>query len=68
MMPANKCLIVIGPEGTGSKLIARTLAHALGIKNFKDWAGNGWIDNGTHKVCHRSLPFGTPPVFPDLNL
>ncbi|MFZ4520872.1 MAG: hypothetical protein ACOYNC_04165 [Bacteroidales bacterium] len=63
----NKCVFVIGPESSGSKLIARICSHALGIKQFEDWNGTGWSDNGNHKVLHRSLPYDNPPKFPDID-
>lgn len=57
---------MIGPEGTGSKLIARIISQALGIKGFDEWSGNGWCDSGQHKICHRSLPYKNPPRYPDI--
>ena len=65
--PFKKCVFVIGPEGTGSKLVARVCADALNIQPFAAWDGGGWCDHGYHKVCHRSLPYGDPPRFPDLS-
>ena len=62
----KKCIIVIGPESTGSKLIAKIIAHVLDIKPFGDWNGTGWCDGGHHKVYHRSLPYDLPPKFPDI--
>ena len=62
----GKCVFVIGPEGTGSKLIARIISQALDISGFNEWRGNGWCDNGQHKVCHRSLPYQNPPRYPDI--
>jgi hypothetical protein len=35
----NKCVFVIGPESTGSKLIAKVCSHALGIDKFGVWNG-----------------------------
>jgi len=62
----GKCVFVVGPEGSGSKLAARICAAALGIAAFDEWDGDGWSDGGTHKVLHRSLPYGDPPRFPDV--
>ncbi len=62
----NKCVFIIGPESTGSKLIARVCAHVLSIADFEEWNGSAWCDNGKHKVCHRSLPYNIPPTFPDI--
>lgn len=47
-------------------LVARILAGVLGIEKYGEWNGVGWVDNGRHKVCHRSLPFNIPPQYPDI--
>lgn len=62
---AKKCVFVIGPESSGSKLIARICAHVLGIKQYEPMGGCDFV-NETHKVCHRSLPFLNPPQYPDI--
>ena len=67
MKTRNKCILVIGPESSGSKLIARTVAQALDIAGFEEWNGTGWADRGGDKVCHRSLPYAIPPVWPDVD-
>lgn len=64
--PQRKCVFVLGPEGSGSKLAARICADALGIRAFERWDGDGWCDEGFHRVLHRSLPYGDPPRFPDV--
>jgi hypothetical protein len=63
-----KCIIVIGPESSGSKLAAKICAHAVGVHAFGTWNAVGWTDGceSGHRVCHRSLPFGTAASFPDL--
>lgn len=61
-----KCVFVIGPESSGSKLIAKIISHALNIDQYGEWNGMGWTENGMHKVCHRSLPFLIPPQYPDI--
>ncbi|HIA08061.1 MAG TPA: hypothetical protein EYN73_03110 [Chromatiaceae bacterium] len=48
-------------------LIAKVIAHALGIESYGKWEAIGWIDHGEHKVCHRSLPFGVPPKYPNID-
>jgi len=63
---SNQCVFVIGPEGSGSKLAARLCADALGIRPFSEWDGDGWCEGESHKVLHRSLPYGDPPRFPDI--
>lgn len=40
-----KCVLVTGPECSGSKLIAKTIAHAMGIINFNTWSGIGWSNS-----------------------
>lgn len=60
----KKCVFVIGPESTGSKLIGKICSHALDIENFGDWNGSGWSNSDQHKVCHRSLPYGKKCHFP----
>ncbi|MEO9850087.1 MAG: hypothetical protein ABJE80_12775 [Reichenbachiella sp.] len=63
----RKCVFVIGPESSGSMLIAKICSHVLGIQAYGSWDGAGWSDEGHHKVCHRSLPYSNPPVFPDID-
>jgi len=62
----HKCVFVIGPESSGSKLIAKIISHALNIDQYGEWNGMGWTEKGMHKVCHRSLPFLIPPQYPDI--
>ncbi len=75
----RKCVFVIGPEGSGSTLIAKLISTAL--NNTADWNGRGFnccnevaCDKETgyvkphkdveHLVCHRSLPFMYDPLWP----
>ena len=63
----KKCIFVIGPESSGSMLIARILAHTLGIIKFGKWSGYGKVEDNTHKIIHRSLPYHlNPPEYPDI--
>jgi len=62
----NKCVFTIGPESTGSMLVAKIIADVLGVETYGQWNGVGWIDKGANKVCHRSLPFNIPPQYPDI--
>ena len=62
----NKCVFTIGPESSGSMLIAKIVTEVLGIESYGNWNAVGWIDKGNHKVCHRSLPFGIPQKYPDI--
>lgn len=56
----QKTVIVLGPEGSGSKLCARIIAHSLGTCDFNEWEGFLWApnENKTHNVLHRSIPSG----------
>lgn len=62
-----KCVFVVGPESSGSMLIAKIISHALNIDQYGEWNGAGWSDKGMHKVCHRSLPYLIPPQYPDID-
>jgi hypothetical protein len=66
ILPSRKCVIVFGPESSGSKLVAKIIAHVLDVQSFGDWNGAGWCVGEQHRVCHRSLPFGATPQFPDV--
>ena len=50
------CVFVVGTESSGSKLIARILAHALGIRPYGTWNASGWATSpeSPHRICHRS--------------
>lgn len=63
----NKCVLVMGTESSGSKLIAKICSHVLEIQMFGDWNGNAWSDNGINKVYHRSLPYNNPPQYPNID-
>jgi hypothetical protein len=63
----KKCVFVLGPESTGSKLIGKVCSHAMGIQEFGTWEGSAWSDAGGNKVYHRSLPYGLKPKFPDVD-
>ena len=62
------CVFVIGTESSGSKLIARILAHALGIEPYGNWNGSGWAisQRSPHRLCHRSQPYGSEGRFSDI--
>lgn len=72
-----RCVFVIGPESSGSMLIAKTLSAALGIDAFGQWNGEGWsTSSGTprpdgtpgDRLCHRSLPYDLHPArWPDID-
>ncbi len=65
-MLEKKCIFIFGPESSGSRLMSKTLAHALDIREFDRWDGSGMICDDTHKVWHESLPAGVIPSFPDV--
>jgi len=62
----KKCVFVIGPESSGSKFAAKICSHVLDIQTFGEWDGTAWSDKGGDCVLHRSLPYMTPPIFPDV--
>lgn len=63
---SKKVIVVVGPEGTGSKLCAKAIAASVGVCKFEEWNGFVWAPNGTadpvfineHAVLHRSVPSG----------
>lgn len=67
-MPANHtCVVILGPESSGSKLVAKTCAHVLGVHAFGSWNATGWSSGNGHRIYHRSLPHGRPSQFPDVD-
>ncbi len=77
----RKCVFIIGPESSGSTLIAQIISAAL--NGDTAWSGRGFnccnspfCDRATdftkpcsqveHLVCHRSLPFGQKPEWPPI--
>lgn len=50
----NKTIFVIGPEASGSRLIARYVARA---HKLHGWDGHGWICGPDACVLHCSLPY-----------
>ena len=61
-------VIVTGPEGSGGALVARTVAHVMGVCGYDEWDGV-WphtIESDAMKVQHTSLPAGKPSQFPDV--
>lgn len=55
-MNKPKAVLVTGPESSGSKLIAKTLAHVMEIKEFGSWNGTRTVSNTGAKIHHQSLP------------
>lgn len=62
----NKCVIVTGPEHSGSRLVARIISKVLGIQEFDEYSGMGVSYKGRHKVEHISLPSGPKILYPDI--
>lgn len=62
---ANLALIV-GPEGSGSSLVSRIIAHVVGATTFDKWKGLGNVQGNGWKVMHRSLPSLKRPRFYDI--
>ncbi len=80
-MEKKKCIFVIGPESSGSTLLAQIISAAL--NGDQEWSGRGFnccnkgkcdADNGymfpheevEHLVCHRSMPFLQEAVWPPI--
>lgn len=62
----DKCIMVIGPESTGTHFISQILVCAAGIRNDMDTAkfGDfGEIENEMNRVHHISLPTSPKAVF-----
>lgn len=69
MEKKNKCVIVIGPESSGTLFICRILVATLGIrKSIVDakFGNYGSLENDTDKVYHISLPTSPRAVFMDI--
>ena len=62
-----KCIYIIGPESSGSVLVAKIVAHNLGIADYGTWNGFGIIKDTKNKVIHRSLPYGKESIYPDID-
>jgi hypothetical protein len=61
-------VIVTGPEGSGGALVAKTVAHVLGVSHYDEWDGV-WpnaVESSVGTVQHVSLPAGKPSKFPDV--
>ncbi|WP_421724035.1 hypothetical protein [Bauldia sp.] len=57
--------LILGPEGSGSAFIAKTISYAIGhCRRFGEWHGHGYnSDLGSETmVLHRSLPHKDPKV------
>ncbi|NHJ47087.1 MAG: hypothetical protein FK733_04795 [Asgard group archaeon] len=67
----NKIVFVIGPESSGSMLIAKIIAHVLDIKKHGEWGGGAWAipenEKFTNNVLHRSLPYDKDAKFPNVD-
>ncbi len=78
----EKCIFIIGPESSGSTLIAKIISTAL--NGNTDWNGRGFnccnswdcdrqnsfikpCSEVKHLVCHRSLPFGEISHWPPIS-
>ncbi|NQS99660.1 MAG: hypothetical protein HQ595_01135 [Candidatus Omnitrophica bacterium] len=61
-----KCVLVTGPEGSGSRLVARIISQVLGIQEFELYNGIGASYKGKHRVEHFSLPSGPQAIYPDI--
>jgi len=59
-------VLVISPESCGSKLVAKIVAHVLGIKKYGDWFGGGKVFTEKDEVYHVSLPRTKKREFVDI--
>jgi hypothetical protein len=63
-----KCIFIIGSPCSGSKLIAKIIAHVLGGCKYGSWDGMKWAKSkNKNLVCHFSMPAGDikkewPPI------
>ena len=59
----KKCVFVIGPESSGSTLVARIISANLNRHDYAEYNGTNFnADHFPHRVCHRSLPSRNPRV------
>jgi len=66
-----KCIFVLGPESSGSSLIARIVSANLNQHAITEYNGvNFNAERFKHRVCHRSLPsaYRKGPNWPDIDL
>ena len=69
--PPKRVLAVFGAESSGTKMLARVIAHAAGIARYGRWDGVLAVRDTHVEVHHISLPWGglcddingTPSVF-----
>lgn len=57
--------LILGPEGSGSVFIAKTISFAIGhCSYFGEWKGHGYNDKLGHEklVLHRSVPHKNPEL------
>lgn len=62
-----KVVFVIGPESTGSTLIARICGHVLCGVPMDSGEKTQWKDAEDNQVWHVSLPSGAAATFPDID-
>ena len=56
--PPETVLSVFGAEGSGTKLVARALAHAARVAPHGAWRGDVLVRDARVEVHHLSLPWG----------
>uniref|UniRef100_A0A7S2RUF0 Uncharacterized protein n=1 Tax=Rhizochromulina marina TaxID=1034831 RepID=A0A7S2RUF0_9STRA len=54
----KQIISVFGLEESGSDLVSKTIAHALGMAPFGTWAGNGSLRTSRTVLQHLPLPWG----------
>lgn len=60
-----KKYLITGPESSGTRMVSKFVANALGVINSVDkWDGHWEVSSGGVTVYHRSLPHGERDNFP----
>lgn len=63
----KRALFVIGPESSGSMLAAKICAHVLGVASYGKWTGARFVEKRNVRVFHRSIPYETKIIFPNID-
>ena len=66
--PPRRVFAIFGSESSGTKLVARLIAHAAGVAQYGTWRATAAARRGDTEVHHFSLPWGAtcaksvPPI------
>ena len=58
-------VIITGAENTGSRLVAKIVAHVHGVAKFGEWHGFQSISKNGVRILHRSIPYTN--IYPDFS-